>query len=363
MQINTPTASFQTLFFVVIFLALVILTTKKTPKPYEFTPAHTAELKGVAILMVLFCHIGYFLFSDHSFLYPLSVAGGVGVNIFLFLSGFGLTSSALKSRKTILQFYRKRLPTIFLPMWLVLIATLCLDFFIHGRSYGLLTIIHSILGFFPVADIYTSLNSPLWYFTFILFYYLLFPIVFFKKYPLFSAGLVLGLGLGITQFQLPVAADVLKLYKLHVVAFPLGMAFATIVESGGYAKVKDGLAGLLAANHSRLLIRQFVLVTLGFLFCYTCIHSGVGGSLWMEQAVSLLSVAALVIIFLIKKFQSSLLILLGKYSYEIYLIQWPLMYRFDFIYRHTPPYLGTILYLMVFVGIGIGLNRLVKKAV
>ena len=66
-------------------------------------------------MMVIFSHIGYFLDAGKQFTYPWSVAGGVGVDIFLFLSGFGLTMSALKTDLGIFQFYIKRLPRIYLP--------------------------------------------------------------------------------------------------------------------------------------------------------------------------------------------------------------------------------------------------------
>jgi len=39
----------------------------------------TQELKGLAILSIVFAHIAYMLVSDSRFLYPLSVAAGVGV--------------------------------------------------------------------------------------------------------------------------------------------------------------------------------------------------------------------------------------------------------------------------------------------
>lgn len=178
MRINIADPVFQTVLFTIFFVLSVMATLKKDTKPYEMDHAHTDELKGVAILMVVFSHIGYFLFTDTRFLFPLSIAAGGGVNIFLFLSGFGLTSSELKTKKTWKEFYGKRLKTIFIPMWVALIVILALDYFLLGKTYDSLIIIKSFLGYFPVADIYTSINSALWYFTFILFYYLLFPIVF-----------------------------------------------------------------------------------------------------------------------------------------------------------------------------------------
>src|SRR3990167_8339061 len=64
----------------------------------------TLALKGFAILAVIFSHIGYFLVADHRFLFPLSTFGGVGVDLFLLLSGFGLTMSALSKDMSIRDF-------------------------------------------------------------------------------------------------------------------------------------------------------------------------------------------------------------------------------------------------------------------
>lgn len=349
MQINGLDVQFQTALFVPFLIAAIVLTARKDPRFGEFNRAHTSELKGIAILMVLFSHIGYFLFSDHSFLYPLSVAGGVGVNIFLFLSGFGLTLAQNKTQLTPVQFYFRRLKSIFIPMWLVLIATLILDNYLLGRTYSLSTIIQSFFGFFPNGDINSAINSPLWYFTLIFFYYLIFPLVYRKNKTLLSIGVVLLLGYIVSHLKLPVTKDVLKLYQLHYLAFPLGMVLARL---NPYR--------LKTLVNVRPYIRYFLLIIFLGLFGYLAIHSGVGEKLIPEQFTSLLSVLVLLVIVLIKDFQSNLLILLGKYSYEIYLIQWPVMYRFDFIYKYTPPFLGTILYIAIFIAIGFALNRIVK---
>lgn len=360
MQINITDPQTQTTLFIVLLATLVILTGRKDPHPHETNHSHTDELKGVAMLMVLFAHIGYFLFTDTRFLYPLSIAAGVGVNIFLFLSGFGLTVSANTSNKTIIEFYKKRLKVIYIPMWAVLTLVLVLDFFLLNKTYDLNLVVSSFMGFFPVADIYTSINSPLWYFTLIIFYYLIFPLVYKKKTSYFSILLVLILGYIVTTLKLPVSADVQKLYKLHYLAFPLGMFFAQLKDSKADLKIRHMFKDVLPSR-ALCLLKYISLFLLLFIFAYTTVHSGVGNKTIIEQSISLFSVVLIFLVFLVKDIQSNFLITLGKYSYEIYLIQWPILYRFDFIYKYTPAYLGTLLYIVFFMGIGYLLNRLVKK--
>jgi len=363
MRINIADPVFQTTLFIIFFALAVIATLKRDTKPYEMDHAHTDELKGVAILMVVFSHIGYFLFEDTRFMLPLSIAAGVGVNIFLFLSGFGLTSSELKVKKTWREFYAKRLKTIFVPMWIALIAILALDYFLIGKTYELSVVIKSFLGYFPVADISTSINSALWYFTFILFYYLVFPIVFRRSQPLFSALVMLLLGYLVTRLALPVTKDLLKLYQLHILLFPLGMVFAWLNEKKPGVKFQEVLIKVFHTSLAAGIVRYLIVAGLVFVFGYTAVHSGVGKGVTAEQLSSIVTMLVLIAAFLLKNVHSEALVIFGKYSYEIYLLHWPIMYRHDFIYKYLPASLGTLLYLLIFVAVGFVLNKFVKKLI
>jgi len=44
--------------------------------------------------------------------------------------------------------------------------------------------------------------------------------------------------------------------------------------------------------------------------------------------------------------------LIGTYSYEMYLLHWPLLSRYDFLYRTLPASLATFAYLALFIGLG-----------
>jgi len=358
MQINIADPVLQTNIFIALLALAILLTVKKKPAGSGFDTSLTNELKGVAILMVIFSHVGYFLFSDHRFVFPLSVAGGKGVDIFLFLSGFGLAVSALRSGIGIREFYSKRLRKLFIPMWVVLAVFFVLDAVVLHRVYPPLGIVQNILGFFPRADLYNDINSPLWYFTAIIFYYLLFPLVFSKRLPILSAILLLLLGRFVVGLNLPVAADVLKLYNLHYIAFPLGMCLAIIMQYKGRLSIRLPALPRIDA----VFVKMAALVLAIYIFGYTAIHSGVGGeSLIREQLISLLSLACLLLIFILKKFYSRFLVVLGLYSYEIYLIHWPLMYRYDLIYKYLPASVATFLYLLLLITLGVVLKHLVTR--
>ena len=362
MQINVQFPQFQTLAFAVVFITTLVLSTKKHIHTSFFPKSLTDELKGLAIILVVFSHIGYFLSADDSFLFPLSVFAGVGVNLFLFLSGYGLMTSSIKNKTSLLShesnlslvgFYKKKLLKIFFPLWVVLSVLLLLDWQFGNKIYPISTVVNSFLGWFPSAEIYQDLNSPLWYFSLILFYYLIFPLVSFRWLLFFSPGLILFLSYLVVGLQLPVKESMMQLYKLHLLAFPLGMVLALTVKTNLLKKlIKLPTIRRGSLGHHLAFVLMVVLVS------YTAIYSGVGEGLRKEQLISLIITGTWIGIFLLKPFRFNFLTLLGVYSYEIYLIHWPILYRYDFLYKMLPPFLATFIYLFFFIGISFLVQKL-----
>lgn len=358
MQIHITDALAQTKIFG-LFLIIILLLSVKKRLPLKFDSRLTEELKGLAILAVVFSHIGYFLAADHRFLFPLSAAAGVGVNLFLFLSGYGLTLSAAKNRLTVGQFYLKRLPKLFIPLWLSLAAFFLIDFFILGRGYPGGYIARSFAGVFLTADLARDIDSPLWYFTMILFFYLLFPQIL-KTGRIFISGVVLlVVSFVLLKARLPAGPDNINLYRLHFIPFPLGMVFASVNDKFG------PIVPFLSSGRLRAVLFAALVLTFGYL----AIHSGVGEGKAKEQAVSLLSVMVILAAFLIKNFQFGLLNLTGRYSYEIYLLHWPILARYQNLYAVFPASQATGFYLAEFLLLGailqtasLGLTRLYSAA-
>lgn len=71
----------------------------------------TKQLKGIAIFLVVICHI---LNQYTRYATPL---GGIGVSIFLFLSSYGLCHSLCKNGLT--DFWKKRFFNVVTPYWIV----------------------------------------------------------------------------------------------------------------------------------------------------------------------------------------------------------------------------------------------------
>lgn len=349
MAISIAHPMFQTFLVGIVLGAILLFSIRKKTSDKKLPLQTTQELKGVAILAILLGHIGYSLFPTQGFLFPLSVFSGMGVDLFLFLSGFGVTVSQIKTPLSLKDFYKKRLSKVFLPLWCVLLIFFLLDFFVLHKSYPLSEWGLSFVGIFSRADLFQNINSPLWYITFILFYYLLFPIFFKRKIPAFSALALFLVTWVVLQQAIPVDPAVKNLYALHLFAFPLGIIFA-----GYWPQISHFLE-----------IKKKYLTSLVVIFSTVClwyfgIHSGVGKGVFFEQGISLLLVFFTLSIFILKRFEFRFLSLLGIYSYEIYLLHWPLLSRYDVLYTHFPASIATVGYIGVFILLGIGLNALVN---
>ncbi len=347
---------FQTYIFIAILVIAVLLSLRKKKDEGVFPVSTTNELKGLAILTVIFGHIGYFLVTGNLFLYPLSTISGVGVDLFLFLSGYGLTISAIKRSRTIGNFYKDRLLKLLIPFWIVLIGFFLLDFFVLNKSYPINYIISSFLGFFPKADMYNDINSPLWYFTFILFYYLLFPLVFIKKRPWLSAILIYLISYLMLSLNLGFISGVNYFYSTHYWAFPIGVFLGWL--SCNVQWLQRAVSSLFVKiNSSKVLailkdvLRYVLILALICLIAYAS-YSGMGRGNNTEQLVSVITTLAFVCLFLFKKMEIKLFSLLGLYSYEIYLLHWPILYRYDIFFKFLPGYLAVVLYIILFIGLG-----------
>ncbi len=104
MPITITNVSISTFIVISTLILSLLLSLRKTKHTELFTTSVTEELKGIGILSVVFAHISYILVNDSHFLYPLSIAGGVGVDLFLLMSGFGLTVSMLKKNSLFQNF-------------------------------------------------------------------------------------------------------------------------------------------------------------------------------------------------------------------------------------------------------------------
>ena len=350
--INNPV--FATVVFSIILAFAILISARRRKDSGGLSPAVTQELKAIAILLVVFSHVTYYLTIDHQFLWPLCIAAGVGVNLFLFLSGYGLTVSTCKSTGSAIKECPRRLGKLYIPMWATLLVLALLDFFLLHKTYPWDYLLRSGGGLFLHANLYEDINSPLWYFTLILFYYLIFPLLFSKKRPWLSALGIYALSFFAVVFAPPFFNNVSYLYKVHLVAFPLGMIFA-------YFFAKPAVANFFTKlqEPKKWPLRWLVVIVGSILAVYFASHGDIG--LKTEEMISTITVLSLIAVFSFKRISFPTLYWIGFFSYEIYLLHWPIMYRYDFLFKYVRPCLAMLLYLVIFMGLGWCLQLLTKK--
>jgi peptidoglycan/LPS O-acetylase OafA/YrhL len=346
----------------VAFLAAVLLTFRKTGHTELFPIPVTQELKGLGILAIVFAHISYMLVTDNTFLYPLSIAAGVGVDLFLFMSGFGLTVGMLKRQMPTLEFYQRRLVKVFIPFWIVLIILFTCDGIFRDIHYSVGYMFQSFLGWFPRASAFEDVNSPFWYISWMLMFYALFPLLFMRERPWLTA-ILLAVIANIFSLTDPLHLQVNWLHRLHTNAFSLGILLAWWLNANP-SKVKT----LEWFRNQSGGIGRYTIVAAALIFAgYMALHNtaanwpqfasllestGFDPGFFIGQATSLITMAFLIVFFSLKKFDNKFLYTYGIYSYETYLLHWPLMSRYDIFFNNLPAWAATILWVVAFIGVG-----------
>lgn len=148
---------------------------------------HRDELFGVAILGVFCVHSNGFKWSQGmETVVKLLSEGSIGVDIFLFLSGMGLYYS-MKKDDSITQFYLRRFRRI-VPVYLLTagIGYANVILILQRGSFGNYLFRLSTLSFWTTGE------GTVWYISFILITYLLYPLVYkILQFPL--AGWIVSL--------------------------------------------------------------------------------------------------------------------------------------------------------------------------
>lgn len=182
---------------------------------------HRQVMFGLAVLWIFFRHTFFYNQISYSFISPIVNIGDCGVDIFLFLSGFGLFFSYRKC-ESILEFYKKRviriLPTVIL---LLVVFAIVIDWINDDRQYEI---------FSPKYWFY-AVYSNYWFIGAILLFYIVYPLLFklVQKYPIgiCIVSLILSIS-GIILIHI-IKIDLLNqmvVYLARIPVFVLGIVFA-----------------------------------------------------------------------------------------------------------------------------------------
>ncbi|MBO4336796.1 MAG: hypothetical protein J5842_01820, partial [Lachnospiraceae bacterium] len=167
--------------------------TSSRPSPYKLIGSYRSELMGLATLWVMYNHA--MLLGLTAGIEPfryLQLAAHISVDIFFFLSGFGIYHSLLKN--TTKDYFLKRLARL-LPVWG---SFLLIHIIVDKAVFGLTFSLKEIIGFITFQGFAAKLgNQGNWYVYTIFLYYLIAPVPFSflkeSKHRLTSCALLTGI--------------------------------------------------------------------------------------------------------------------------------------------------------------------------
>jgi peptidoglycan/LPS O-acetylase OafA/YrhL len=143
---------------------------------YDLLTKKRMQIFGFAIIWIFFRHTYFYNDFSFGYLQPIIQIGDMGVDLFLFLSGFGLFFSYPKY--TLKEFYIKRTLRI-LPMFIILMIL----FTIIENYNSVNNLVHSLIS--PV-NWFILFACKYWFIADILLLYFLYPIIYkgICKYPI-----------------------------------------------------------------------------------------------------------------------------------------------------------------------------------
>lgn len=260
----------------------------------------------------------------------LRFSGAWGVGIFLLLSGFGLACSYKKWGLGREYFY-KRFAKVVLPYSLVTGVWLVLDIALFGTSYPLKAAALALIA----LDFSSIVDPTMWFITFIVLWYVLFYLVF--KLPLadaYKVALLFALAYLLKYYPAPIIGSrTAWQWSLHAYLFPAGalagLYWSALSSKAGVRMSPRNLnpAFLGVAAISLAAFALFVLDSLKDLQSYS-----IANFAFALFAICLVVVAGSA------GFKSRLLLIIGSFSFELYLLEWALMekYRLLFIFESKP---------------------------
>ena len=328
-------------FFAYILLPFLLLWRARINVFYVegLNKENTEALKGLAILLIILHHITQALESP-GLMSPFIGFGYMGVAIFFFLSGYGLSMSGLAKRNYTDSFFRRRIFRVWLPYVLVNIVSLGVAIVCYHQSY-------SIHGFIFYALGIRMFDGVTWFVYAIMFFYLLFYLCFnyfSVKHAILALFTCVFLYASILHF-FHFGANLIN----SAFAFPLGVLIA-------HAKMQ--IFTWLRSCYTKCLLGVLVIFAGFYLLGIYPAALGLHVKTWIgiSQILSMNALVLFVCVILCKlELHSRSMVFIGGVSYEMYLIHMKVRYIYFGTYEGNDIFvylLLTILISVVFKRIG-----------
>ena len=185
------------------------------------------ELMGFATIWIGLMHVFPELFPDVEIpiIGKIIERGNLGVEIFLFLSGYGLYCSLNKTNNVAL-FYKKRANRI-LGAWLILGSLYWIIFGILSKRIGITWLIYNASG----LSFWGSGVTTIWYVSYIFIIYLLYPLVYIAQHKTSSSVLVIICGIVLINCTLSVVkSDIYSNIEIAITRTPIFLIGSYIAQ-------------------------------------------------------------------------------------------------------------------------------------
>lgn len=304
-----------------------------------FSLEMTNSMKGLIALFVLFHHIANKFPETFS---PFKMVGGLLVGIFLMYSGYGLYYGLKNKDGYLNTFIQKRIGVILIPYFIVLIIKIIIKAFI-GTRIGIKDLLLSIIGFklIDVTD---------WYVYSILFLYF----AFFISFKIFKSNEKLAftfmMVLNLIYIAIILKTGIQPTYLRNMLSFFAGMIIS---------KYFNSITSFVKKHFTVFFIAMMFITLLFYVLGDKTVLNNIA-----------YTISSIGFIFFIVAFSQKVIIknpiitLLGKCSFELYLIHSVLLELFEkkIVISNKMIYIVvSIIVSLIFAYVLNAINSLVKK--
>ncbi len=358
-QIDLNDAKSSLAIIGIIFIVILFCSIRKKNNPLQasndflcFDTSYT--LRGIAISFLIFGHLAIHCIDQEIF---FECAGKWGVIIFLYISGVAL-SKRYEINNIKYAFIQNRIIRLFYPYIITMLLFITLDYLLLKKTYSTTKIIQTFLFIhLPGAP-----NWSAWFVTYIIYLYTLFFLTSKMKFKKLNKLLILFTSIYLTSICI---REIQFLHARFHIWLQYTSIFPISVAIGVYCKKIHSILRDLYKFSEFLFYTITILLALqyfteeGNYFVSHLFDITIYNKLINSLTPITLIVSLVLFTFVADSlpWKQNVLIFLGKYSFEIFLMHLPFMVYYDFFLFRKPLYF----YFYIYIAVLVLLSVLLKK--
>ena len=288
------------LYLLILFIVICIIGIKFCDNSSDYLSKNqTQAIKGFFAMIIFFSHFNQYAIFDSSvtnniYLFVIKKIGQLMVTMYLFYSGYGIIKSIETKKNYIKNFPKKRILKVLISFDCAILLYLIVNMILKNK-YSLKTILLSFIG-------WESIGNSNWYIFVLLVLYLI----------IYITGLVFKNKIDLKFIIANILFDIILIIALYftkndywyniILTFPLGLLYGMFEEKIEKI-IKEHYIAILA------------MITLCFIGTY------ISNSFIMYEFKAIFFSLLIVLLSYKIKINNRVLEKLGKYSFEMYILQ------------------------------------------